>query len=114
MTVSTSAIFFGIYPRGRFYKYDTKKSWNVADKNPVAIAKAKEQNRAFVTKLAKDELPRLDDYARGFDFRIHSPSAVVQNGKVTANVFLSGNDDSFYNEWKEATIKSALYTKTLQ
>jgi hypothetical protein len=47
MTVSDSKIFFGIYPRGRFYMYDTKQSWNVAEKNPVLIGEAAGQSRAF-------------------------------------------------------------------
>lgn len=47
MTVSGDKIFFGIYPRGRFYMYDTKRSWNIAEENPVMIGEAAGQSRAF-------------------------------------------------------------------
>ncbi|OQP68322.1 hypothetical protein [Niastella populi] len=47
MTVSGSKIFFGIYPGGRFYMYDTKRHWNVAENNPVLIGEAEGQSRAF-------------------------------------------------------------------
>ncbi len=47
MTVSGNKIFFGIYPKGRFYMYDTKQPWNVADKNPLLIGEAEGQSRAF-------------------------------------------------------------------
>lgn len=47
MTVSGSKIFFGIYPRGRFYMYDTKKQWSVAESNPALIGEAEGQSRAF-------------------------------------------------------------------
>jgi hypothetical protein len=47
MTVSGSKIFFGIYPKGRFYMYDIKLQWNVALKNPELIGEAEGQSRAF-------------------------------------------------------------------
>ncbi len=68
----------------------------------------------FVNKLSKDELPRLDHYAGGFQYRIPPPGALVENGIVTANVFYSGMTIRYTTDGTEPTIKSPLYSKPLQ
>jgi len=47
MAVSGDKIFFGIYPKGRFYMYDSKKDWDVKNNNPVMIGEVEGQSRAF-------------------------------------------------------------------
>ncbi|WP_213087117.1 chitobiase/beta-hexosaminidase C-terminal domain-containing protein [Chitinophaga agrisoli] len=40
--------------------------------------------------LGKKELPRLDVYNGGYNYRVLRPGAVVKDGKVWANVQLPG------------------------
>lgn len=69
---------------------------------------------AFVNKLAKDELPKLDHYAGGFAYRIPPPGAVVQNGTVTANIFYPGMTIRYTTDGTEPTIKSTVYIQPIQ
>lgn len=55
MAVSGDKIFFGIYPKGRFYMYDTKKDWDVTKNNPEMIGEVEGQSRAFAVLPAKFE-----------------------------------------------------------
>ncbi|SKB91324.1 hypothetical protein SAMN05660841_03039 [Sphingobacterium nematocida] len=47
-------IFFGIYPKGRFYRYDTNKAWNPELQNPQKLGEIEEQGRSFALVAAKD------------------------------------------------------------
>lgn len=48
-------IYFGIYPKGRFYTYDVTQAWNTAKNNPKLIFEEKDQSRSF----AVHTLPEL-------------------------------------------------------
>lgn len=47
MTFMGSKIYFGIYPKGRFYAYDVSQTWNTANNNPELIFEEKDQSRSF-------------------------------------------------------------------
>ncbi len=47
VTLHGPVMYFGIYPHGRLYRYDTTKPWNTGDNNPKMIAKIPEQSRFF-------------------------------------------------------------------
>src|SRR5690606_21309417 len=47
MSFQGKDIYFGIYPKGRFYRYDTQKEWNIEDKNPLKIGEIEGQSRSF-------------------------------------------------------------------
>lgn len=47
MAVQGDSIYFGIYPKGRFYVYNTRKKWDINQDNPQKIAEIKEQSRSF-------------------------------------------------------------------
>ncbi|MBF9253750.1 carbohydate-binding domain-containing protein [Pontibacter sp. 172403-2] len=63
----------------------------------------------FANVLGKRELPRLDVYARGFLYRIPSPGAVVENGKVYANIQLPGLVIRYTTDGSEPTASSQIY-----
>ncbi len=65
---------------------------------------------AFVNVLGKRELPRLSYYAGGFQYRIPTAGAVVENGKVLANVQLPGLIIRYTTDGSEPTEKSKVYT----
>lgn len=47
MTFMGSKIYFGIYPKGRFYAYDVSQPWNIGKNNPELIFEEKDQSRSF-------------------------------------------------------------------
>ncbi|MFC5285068.1 hypothetical protein [Pedobacter alpinus] len=47
MAVQGDSIYFGIYPKGRFYVYNTHKPWDIKQYNPKKIAQIEEQSRSF-------------------------------------------------------------------
>lgn len=64
----------------------------------------------FANVLGKRELPRLDRYRGGYRYRLPLPGAIVQNGKVTANVQLPGLTIRYTADGTEPTAKSKIYT----
>lgn len=47
MAFMGNRIYFGIYPKGRFYTYDVTQVWNTAKGNPNLIFEEEGQSRAF-------------------------------------------------------------------
>lgn len=47
MTVKGKYIYFGIYPKGLYYEYDSSKPWNLTAKNPRFIGQIPDQSRSF-------------------------------------------------------------------
>lgn len=70
----------------------------------------KEAWSSFVSTLGQRELPRLDYYRGGYQFRIPSPGATISEGKVIANVQLPGLTIRYTTDGKEPTVKSEIYT----
>ncbi|RDV16326.1 beta-N-acetylhexosaminidase [Pontibacter diazotrophicus] len=64
----------------------------------------------FVNILGKRELPRLNHYAGGFNYRIPTAGAKVENGKVVANVQLPGMEVRYTTDGADPTLSSKLYT----
>ncbi|WP_192821965.1 family 20 glycosylhydrolase [Rufibacter sp. LB8] len=64
----------------------------------------------FANVLGKRELPRLNYYAGGFNYRIPTAGAVVENGKVLANVQLPGFSIKYTTNGAAPTAKSKTYT----
>lgn len=47
MAILGNDIYFGIYPKGKFYVYDTTKPWSVKQQNPKEAFKEEGQSRSF-------------------------------------------------------------------
>ncbi|WP_181308709.1 family 20 glycosylhydrolase [Rufibacter sp. XAAS-G3-1] len=63
----------------------------------------------FVNVLGKRELPRLNYFAGGFNFRIPTVGATAQNGKVLANVQMPGLTIRYTTNGTQPTLKSKAY-----
>jgi hexosaminidase len=63
----------------------------------------------FVNQLGKFELPRLNYYAGGFNYRIPSPGYIVENGYVKVNVLYPGLSIRFTTDGSEPTSNSQSY-----
>lgn len=63
----------------------------------------------FVNVLGKKELPRLDYYSGGFGYRIPPVGAIIENGKVSANIQQPGFTIRYTTDGSEPTINSKIY-----
>ncbi|RVU02410.1 beta-N-acetylhexosaminidase [Mucilaginibacter limnophilus] len=64
----------------------------------------------FVTRIGKVELPRLDKYAGGFNYRIPTAGFTSENGQVKANVQLPGFKLRYTTDGSEPTVNSKEFT----
>jgi hypothetical protein len=55
MAVQGKSIYFGIYPKGRFYVYHTEKKWNPGADNPRKIGEIEGQSRSFALLSVPDQ-----------------------------------------------------------
>jgi hexosaminidase len=63
----------------------------------------------FVNILGKKEMPRLDYYSGGFGYRIPPVGAIIENGKVSANIQQPGFTIRYTTDGSEPTINSEVY-----
>lgn len=68
---------------------------------------------AFANKVGKNELPKLDHYAGGFQYRIPTPGIVIENGLVRANVQLPGFSIRYTTDGTEPDANSRLFTDSI-
>ncbi|UKJ07251.1 family 20 glycosylhydrolase [Solitalea lacus] len=74
-------------------------------------------NQAFSTfanVIGKRELPRLDYYSGGYQYRIPPVGAVIQNGKVMANIQLPGFKIVYTTDGSNPNQKSAVYNQPIE
>ncbi|PKP13723.1 MAG: beta-N-acetylhexosaminidase [Bacteroidetes bacterium HGW-Bacteroidetes-3] len=80
---------------------------NDAEKSGVSYNK---DWSVFANVLGKKELPRLNYYAGGFQYRIPPVGAVIENGLVKANIQQPGFVIRFTTDGSEPTSNSEIYT----
>lgn len=102
MIVKGDSIFFGIYPKGRFYVYDTNKEWDVKQNNPNKIAEIEGQSRSFALLSVPDKdkmfFGMIPEYGRlggafvAYDIRENKAShyEVVKNQAVASLIYNKG------------------------
>ena len=64
----------------------------------------------FVNVLGKRELPRLNQYAGGFNYRIPTVGTTIIDGKVAANIQFPGLVIRYTTDGTEPTASSVEYT----
>jgi len=63
--------------------------------------------------VGKRELPRLDTYAGGFEYRIPAVGAKIVDGKLAANVQFPGLTIRYTTDGTEPTAASPVYSTPL-
>ena len=64
---------------------------------------------AFANTIARKDLPRLYSIFGGFNYRIPSPGAVIENGLLKANTEFPGLEIRYTLDGADPTVKSTLY-----
>jgi hexosaminidase len=85
-------------------------AWATEKEEAVSARLYREAWNVFINVLSKRELPRLDHYAGGFQYRIPAAGARVEAGRVVANVQLPGFTIRYTSDGKEPDGKSKRYT----
>jgi hexosaminidase len=67
----------------------------------------------FVHIVGLRELPRLDQYAGGYNYRIPAPGLSVKNGHVAANILIPGLTIRYTNDGSDVSSTSPLYKEPL-
>ncbi|WP_395262207.1 family 20 glycosylhydrolase [Halalkalibaculum sp. DA3122] len=67
----------------------------------------------FLNIISKQELPRLDHYAGGFNYRIPTPGAILRNSRLAANVQLPGFTIRYTMDGSKPTTRSTRYIKPM-
>jgi hexosaminidase len=67
----------------------------------------------FVNTMGKRELPRLNYYHQGYQYRIPDPGLIVERGTVKANVQIPGLEIRYTINGSEPTASSALYNQPI-
>ncbi|WP_316841888.1 family 20 glycosylhydrolase [Pedobacter gandavensis] len=67
----------------------------------------------FVNVLGKKELPRLNHYGGGFNYRIPTPGLSVENGRVAANLQLPGFIIRYTTDGSEPEASSKIYVNPI-
>lgn len=83
-------------------------------KGEWSVENEKQYERAwseFLNVAAKRELPRLDHYAGGFQYRIPTAGAILRNGRLVASVQLPGYTIRYTMDGSEPTAESTRYIK---
>ena len=89
-------------------------SW-ATEKNPEKMHISYNKDWSiFVNVIGKKELPRLNYYSGGFKYRIPPVGAVVEEGKVKANIQQPGFVIRYTTDGTEPTINSEIYTKPIE
>lgn len=84
--------------------------WIVTDNQAKAEELYQKDWNVFVNVLGQRDLKRLDHYAGGFNYRIPTTGAKVENGKVLANLQLPGFTIKYTTNGDEPNANSKIYT----
>ncbi|MDB5021448.1 MAG: beta-N-acetylhexosaminidase [Pedobacter sp.] len=67
----------------------------------------------FVNVIGKQELPKLDYYAGGFNYRIPAPGVSLVNGSIAANILIPGLTIRYTTDGTEVTKSSPVYKQPI-
>lgn len=84
--------------------------WATEENSSYSEELYREDWSRFVNKISGHELPRLDFYHGGFNYRIPTPGAVVKEGEVHANTRMPGFTIRYTTDGSEPTVQSRVYS----
>ncbi|MEQ7801169.1 hypothetical protein ABDJ41_15305 [Pedobacter sp. ASV1-7] len=97
-----NSIYFGIYPKARFYEYDTDKAWDAKGINPRMVGAADEQDRPFATAALTDKEQVYFGTISGYG---------KLGGALVSYDVKSGKVETFKDVVKDHSVASLYYDK---
>jgi len=97
--------FFGLAERA----WAPRPMWGEGATGTTDDAAYQRDWSVFLHTLGKRELPRIDHYAGGYEYRIPTPGIEERNGQLHANVQFPGFVIRYTTDGSEPTASSAVY-----
>jgi hexosaminidase len=85
------------------------RAWETVEDRSLREAEIQEQWNIYANALAKKELPRLNFLNQGYNYRVPTPGALVENGILSANVGYPGLVIRYTTDGSEPALNSLLY-----
>ncbi len=85
-------------------------AWETTPDGPLFEKKYADDWTHFANQLGQRELPRLDFFAGGFQYRIPTPGAVIRDGMLYANMQLPGFVLRYTTDGTEPSATSPIYS----
>ncbi|WP_276371253.1 family 20 glycosylhydrolase [Chryseolinea sp. H1M3-3] len=86
-----------------------ERKWETIEDKTQRETLIQQEWNVYANSLAKKELPRLSYLNGGYHYRIPSPGAIVENGKLKANVAYPGLIIRYTTDGTEPTLNSLKY-----
>jgi hexosaminidase len=87
--------------------------WSLEKDRQVSKEKFQEAWSVFANTVAKNEMPKLDYYNGGYNYRLPVAAAAIINDKVKVNCELPGLIIRYTKDGSIPTVRSAVYIKPL-
>jgi hexosaminidase len=91
-----------------------ERKWESESDNVLRIAAMKTDWNEMANRIGKNELPRLDKIFGGFNYRIATPGAQIENATLYANVSFPGFVIRYSTDGTEPNEKSPVYTEPVK
>jgi hexosaminidase len=89
-------------------------SWSDIEDTEKRNGALDEAWNAMANAIGRRELPRLDHLHGGVSYRIAPPGAILENGRLEANVAFPGLAIRYTTDGTEPTMDSAIYREPVE
>jgi len=91
-----------------------ERKWETIENQTVREEIMDEEWNVFANTMAQKELPRLKGLLGGFNYRVPTPGAKIENGMLYANATFPGLTIRYTTDGSEPDKNSALYTEPVE
>lgn len=91
-----------------------ERKWETIENQTSREEMMDEEWNVFANTLAQKELPRLKGLLGGFNYRVPTPGAIIENGMLYANVTFPGLTIRYTTDGSEPDKNSVLYTEPVE
>lgn len=88
--------------------------WERLNEDKLRLQKMDQDWNTFVNSLARKELPKLNYVGGGYNYRVPTPGAIIENGLLYINHEYPGMKLYFTIDGAEPTLNSKVYTEPIK